>query len=83
MSKKMLTINVSASSSVLGILLVILKGTGQITWAWPWVLAPFWLPIAIIASIPVVLAAAALCTVLGIGFLSFCSYVYNSFQRRK
>lgn len=33
--------------SLLGIALVILKATGYITWSWLWVLAPFWIPVAI------------------------------------
>jgi len=39
----------------LGLIFVILKMTGNITWPWLWVLAPFWLPLA--ASLLVLLVA--------------------------
>lgn len=32
---------------LLGTVFVVLKLTGYINWPWIWVLAPFWLPIAI------------------------------------
>jgi hypothetical protein len=35
--------------SLLGLLFVALKLTGAIKWSWVWVLAPFWIPIAITA----------------------------------
>lgn len=34
-------------SSILGLIFITLKLTGQITWSWWWVLAPFWIPICI------------------------------------
>lgn len=33
--------------SVLGIVFIVLKLTGTISWSWWWVLAPFWTPFAI------------------------------------
>ena len=30
-------------SSILGLIFVVLKFTGHITWSWWWVLAPFWI----------------------------------------
>lgn len=33
---------------ILGVAFVVLKLTGVITWSWWWVLAPFWVPIAIV-----------------------------------
>ena len=45
--------NVSSSSSGIGffgllaVLFIGLKLTGYITWAWPWVLAPLWIPFII------------------------------------
>lgn len=32
---------------VLGLIFITLKLTGVIAWSWWWVLAPFWIPIAI------------------------------------
>ena len=32
---------------VLGLIFITLKLTGHIAWSWLWVLAPFWIPLAI------------------------------------
>lgn len=43
------TINVSVGNIIpglLGIAFVVLKLTGVIGWPWVWVLAPFWIPLA-------------------------------------
>ena len=32
---------------ILGLIFITLKLTGHITWSWLWVLAPFWIPVAI------------------------------------
>lgn len=32
----------------LGLLFITLKLTGYIAWPWVWVLAPFWVPVAIV-----------------------------------
>lgn len=56
--------NASASVSttgLLGVLFVGLKLTGHITWPWIWVLAPFWIPVAILLG---VLLVAGLCFVV-------------------
>lgn len=37
--------------SILGLIFVTLKLTNYITWSWWWVLAPFWMPIAIVVII--------------------------------
>ena len=48
-------INVSFPSlSILGIAFIILKLCNVIDWAWIWVLAPFWIPLAIIGIILIV-----------------------------
>jgi hypothetical protein len=36
-----------SGATLLGVLFVGLKLTGHITWPWVWVLAPFWVPLAI------------------------------------
>ena len=33
---------------VLGIVFIVLKLIGVISWSWWWVLAPFWIPLAIV-----------------------------------
>ena len=43
--------------SVLGVLFIILKLVGTITWSWAWVLAPFW----IAAILYVVIVAGLFC----------------------
>lgn len=35
---------------LLGLLFIALKLTHQIDWDWKWVLAPFWIPIALVLS---------------------------------
>jgi len=32
--------------TVLGIIFIVLKLTGQVTWSWIWVLSPFWIGFA-------------------------------------
>lgn len=34
--------------TVLGVAFIVLKLTGVIAWSWWWVLAPFWIPVAIL-----------------------------------
>lgn len=36
-----------SASTVLGIVFVVLKLVGVINWAWVWVLAPFWISLAL------------------------------------
>lgn len=46
---------------LMGVMFIGLKLTGYVTWPWLWVLAPFWIPIAILFSVLV-----ACSTVVGI-----------------
>jgi hypothetical protein len=46
-----------STTGLLGVLFVGLKLTGVINWPWLWVLAPFWIPVAILLAILLVLAA--------------------------
>lgn len=46
-------------STILGVVFIILKLTGVISWSWLWVLAPFWIPLALVALILVVIAIIA------------------------
>ncbi len=37
-------------AGLLGVLFVALKLTHVISWSWLWVLAPFWIPLALVAT---------------------------------
>ena len=37
--------------SLLGIVFIVLKLTGFITWSWWWVLSPFWIPFVLVLVI--------------------------------
>ena len=41
---------------VLGIVFIVLKLVGVISWSWWWVLAPFWIPLAIVILFAIILA---------------------------
>jgi hypothetical protein len=47
-------------ASVLGILFVTLKLCGVIAWPWVWVLAPFWIPLAIFVAFLLIIPALIL-----------------------
>lgn len=38
----------SSLATVLGVVFLVLKLVGVIDWAWIWVLAPFWIPLAVV-----------------------------------
>lgn len=50
-----------STASLLGIVFVVLKLCGVINWSWVWVLAPFWIPFAIVI---VILAVVAIISVI-------------------
>ena len=39
--------------TVLGLIFIVLKLVGTITWSWWWVLAPFWAPLAVVLGIAI------------------------------
>lgn len=41
---------------VLGIIFIVLKLVHVIDWSWWWVLAPFWIPVAIVILCAIILA---------------------------
>jgi len=41
---------IGVRSGLLGVAFVVLKLTGHITWPWLWVLAPFWIPLALVLA---------------------------------
>lgn len=42
---------------ILGLIFITLKLTGHIAWSWLWVLAPFWIPLSIMAVLLVIMGA--------------------------
>ena len=47
-------------TGLLGVAFVVLKLTGHIDWSWWWVLAPFWVPVALVVAVVLVAFAVAL-----------------------
>lgn len=47
---------------LLGLIFITLKLTGHITWSWMWVLAPFWIPLAIALVIFLIVFIVAMFT---------------------
>lgn len=45
---------------VVGVVFVVLKFVGVITWSWWWVLAPFWIPIALLLAVGVIIVLIVL-----------------------
>lgn len=69
MSSKETVVKTSSSGlglgSILGVVFIVLKLTGNIDWDWAWVLSPFWIPIALsVAVIVVVLLISVLIAVI-------------------
>lgn len=46
--KKTVVASGSSLATVLGVVFLVLKLVGVIDWAWIWVLAPFWIPFAVV-----------------------------------
>ena len=47
-------------SGLLGLLFIALKLCGVIDWSWWWVLAPFWIPIALVVVIIIIAIGIAI-----------------------
>lgn len=47
MSDRSGRVDSSTFTGLLGLTFIVLKLTGVIAWSWWWVLAPFWVPIAL------------------------------------
>ncbi len=41
-------------ATVLGVVFLVLKLVGVIDWAWVWVLAPFWIPVALVIAVALI-----------------------------
>lgn len=44
---KKVTVNFGGIGTILAIIFMVLKLTGNIDWSWVWVFAPIWIPLAI------------------------------------
>lgn len=49
--------------SILGVLFIAFKLAGVIAWPWVWVLAPFWIPLAVAAVVLVVVVIMSVVSV--------------------
>jgi hypothetical protein len=59
MSKEQTTTAISSSlTTILFIVLLVLKLTGNIDWSWWWVTSPLWLPVVILFAIVSILLIA-------------------------
>ena len=47
---KRVTVNFGGIGTILAIVFMVLKLTGNIDWPWVWVFAPIWIPLAIVAG---------------------------------
>lgn len=45
---------------LLAVVFIVLKLTGVIAWSWWWVLAPIWIPLAILAIVIIIFLIAAI-----------------------
>ena len=48
---KKVTVNFGGIGTMLAIIFMVLKLTGNIDWSWVWVFAPIWIPVALAAGI--------------------------------
>jgi len=51
-------------TGLLGVAFVVLKLTGHIDWSWWWVLAPFWVPVALVVALVVAVLLVAFAAAL-------------------
>lgn len=54
-------------TGLLGVAFVVLKLTGYIDWSWWWVLAPFWVPVALVVALVVAVLLVAFAVALASG----------------
>ena len=48
---KKVTINFGGIGTILAVIFMVLKLTGNIDWSWVWVFAPIWVPLALVLVI--------------------------------
>ena len=56
--------------SALGLIFITLKLCGVVAWSWVWVLSPFWIPLAFVGSLMLVVGAGFLLCLLILTFIS-------------
>ena len=54
------SVPVISTTGILGVAFVILKLLGKIDWPWIWVTAPFWMPVALVALLLIILGIAVI-----------------------
>lgn len=57
---KKVTVNFGGIGTILAIIFMVLKLTGNIDWPWVWVFAPIWIPLAIALGILAIYGIIAL-----------------------
>lgn len=67
---------------LLGIAFIVLKLLDVITWAWIWVLAPFWMPFALMLCIALLIGSIIGIYYLGKFLVQFLHTVYFNFKHR-
>lgn len=60
MDKGKVTVNFGGIGTILAIVFMVLKLTGNIDWAWIWVFAPIWIPLALAAGVLIIYAVVLL-----------------------
>ena len=66
--------------TILLVIFIVLKLTGNILWSWWWVLSPYWLPCAAIA---VVVAIAAFVFMIAICIELLYKKIFNRIQKKR
>lgn len=74
--KKIEIYNGPSTLGLLGVAFIVLKLLNIIEWSWWWVLAPFWIPLALIAMILIITG------IIISGILIIVIYVENVKQKR-
>ena len=61
---KRVTVNFGGIGTILAIVFMILRLTGNIDWPWIWIFAPIWIPLALVLLIYIVMGIALLIEVI-------------------
>ncbi len=61
---KSITYNSFPTATILGLVFIVLKLTHTIHWSWIWVLAPYWIPAAIVIFLLALVAVVAILAAL-------------------
>lgn len=58
------TVNFGGIGTILAIVFMILRLTGNIDWPWIWIFAPIWIPLALVLLIYIVMGIALLIEII-------------------